>query len=351
MPRRNAPIISCLVGALLLLTACSEPPVQLAELTGRTMGTSYSIKLSPVPGQAARAILQRQIDDRLAEINRQMSTYLPDSDLMQFNRATTTGWQQVPESILDLVERANRISELSDGMYDITVGPLVNLWGFGNAGSRESPPDEHQIEALLPRIGYRYLHTRRSPGAMRKDVAQLQVDLSSIAKGWAVDQIAALLTSLGYTNYLVEIGGEVYGHGERPTGTAWRVAVEQPLYEGRAVERVVALRDMAMATSGDYRNFFAAGEQRYSHTIDPKTGQAVQHQLASVTVLADNCTDADAWATALTALGEERAPQLAESLDLMALFIVRTDQGFRELASPAMAGFLDRQANGAAPKP
>lgn len=322
--------------AVLLAAACSEPAEQIAELAGRTMGTSYSIKLAPAPERAQRQALAELIDARLAEINRQMSTYLPDSDLMRFNRAVATDWQQVPAPLVELVERANRISEQTDGMYDVTVGPLVNLWGFGNAGDRDTPPSQQQIAELLPQVGYRHLQTRRSPAALRKTVADLQIDLSSIAKGWAVDQIGALLAAHGIKSFLVEIGGELYARGEKVPGAAWHVAIEQPLPDRRAVQRVIELRDMAMATSGDYRNFFSAGDRVYSHTIDPRSGQAIQHRLASVTVLADNCTDADAWATALLALGEQRGPELAEKLAIRALFIVHTGDGFREQASTAL---------------
>jgi len=322
--------------AALLLAACGEPTAPIAELSGQTMGTSYSVKIAPAPAESQRQALARQIDARLSEINARMSTYLADSDLMRFNAATSTDWQPAPDDIVALVERAARVSELSDGAYDITVGPLVSLWGFGSAGSRDTPPTKREIEALLASVGYRHLHTRRTPPALRKSVPGLQIDLSSIAKGWAVDQVAALLVDQGFDNVLVEIGGEIQARGERQPGSPWRVAIEQPVEAQRVAMRVVALRDMAMATSGDYRNFFAAGGRRYSHTIDPRTGLAVQHRLASVSVFADNCTDADAWATALLALGEQRAPALADALGIKALFVVRTDVGLEQLPSAAL---------------
>jgi len=322
--------------AALLLSACSERVAPIAELSGRTMGTSYSVKIAPAPDDARRQALATQIEARLGEINAQMSTYLADSDLMRFNAADSTDWQAVPADIVALVERAGRVSALSDGVYDITVGPLVNLWGFGSTGSRDTPPSDQEIEALLARVGYRQLHTRHAPPALRKSVTGLQIDLSSIAKGWAVDQVAALLVGQGFDNVLVEIGGEVLARGERQPGRPWRIAIEQPLEDQRVAMRVVALHDMAMATSGDYRNFFAAGGRRYSHTIDPRTGRTVQHRLASVSVFADNCTDADAWATALLALGEQRAQALADALGLRALLIVRTDQGLEQWPSAAL---------------
>lgn len=319
-----------------LLVACSEAPPQVAELTGRTMGTSYSIKLSPAPESTVRASLQLQVQRRLDEINGQMSTYLPDSDLSRFNRARHTDWQPQPEPVVELVEQARQISRISGGRYDITVGPLVNLWGFGSSGSRETAPSQEQIDGALKQVGYRQLQTRHSPPALRKDVAGLEVDLSSIAKGWAVDQLAELVQAAGFGNFLVEIGGEVRAQGEKAPGRPWRIAIEQPSYATRAVQRVIALRNTAMATSGDYRNFFVDGDQLYTHTIDPETGQTVRHLLASVTVLADNCAAADAWATALMAMGEQRAVRLADSLGLKALFIIRAGDGLSEQSSRAL---------------
>ena len=321
---------------LLIGTACTDPPSQVVELSGRTMGTRYSIKLAHSPGPGQLAPLQQRIDDRLDAINRMMSTYREDSDLMRFNRTSSTTWQDAPAALVDLVERALRISESSDGMYDITVGPLVNLWGFGNAGDRNTPPSAGQIAELLPTVGYQHLQTRRAPPALRKTVAGLQADLSSIAKGWAVDEIAALLDAEGFTGYLVEIGGEVFARGGKRNGDPWRIAIERPSFTERSIQRVVALHDLAMATSGDYRNFFPAGGKRYSHTIDPRSGMAIAHGLASVTVFARNCAEADGWATALMALGDEQGPATAERLGIQALFIARKDDGFSERVSSAL---------------
>ena len=319
-----------------VLAACTNPDTPVAELSGPTMGTSYSVKLSPAPKASARQALQRQIDSRLREINRQMSTYLADSDLTRFNDAQTTDWQAVPADLVALIERAAQISEHTDGVYDITVGPLVDLWGFGSTGSRIAPPDEREIANLMPLVGYRHLHTRQTPPALRKSVAGLRADLSSIAKGWAVDKIAELLADLGYPSFLVEIGGEVYAQGEKHPGESWRIAIEKPLHDSREVQRVIPLKGMALATSGDYRNYFSAGGRRYSHTIDPRTGVAVRHRLAAVTVLADNCTDADAWATALMALGDQFGPIAARNHNIRALFLIRDDRGFHEMASAAL---------------
>jgi thiamine biosynthesis lipoprotein len=326
-----------------LLTGCGKPDIPVAELTGQTMGTGYSVKLAPAPDAPVRHELQRAIDARLAAINRQMSTYLADSDLSRFNAAPTTEWWPVPAELVELVGRAAGISDLTDGAFDVTVGPLVDLWGFGSKGGRATPPNAREIADLMPLVGYRKLDTRRAPPALRKSVGGLQIDLSSIAKGWAVDQIAGLLTGLGYANFLVEIGGEVYARGEKQPGQAWHIAIEKPLPGRRQVQRVIALNDMALASSGDYRNYYSAGERRYSHTIDPRTGQSVRHRLAAVSVLADNCAEADAWATALMALGERLGPATARREDIKALFLVRRDQGLHEIASDALLATEDWQ--------
>lgn len=287
------------------------------------MGTSYSVLVVPAPAGSDAAHLKERIEQVLERVNRQMSTYRADSDLMRFNRSASVDWQPVPPELAHLVARAAEVSRASDGLYDITAGPLVNLWGFGNSGRRQGPPDTDQIDALLPHIGHGKLLSRTAPAALRKLDAKIQIDLSSIAKGWAVDQIAALLDDMGIDDYLVEIGGELRGSGSKPDGSAWHVAIERPADGIRQMHSGVALVDAALATSGDYRNYFEADGMRFSHTIDPRNGRPVHHRLASVSVIADNCTDADAWATALLALGEQRGPEVAAAQGLQALFLIR----------------------------
>lgn len=339
LARRSA--FALLLPAFLLAGGCAEPPPEVAELTGRTMGTTYSVKLAPAPPAERRAALQQEIEALLDRVNRQMSTYIADSDLMRFNASPSTDWQPVPDGLVELVGRAHSISEQTGGAYDVTVGPLVNLWGFGNAGRRDTPPTADEIVATLPRVGFRHLEARRTPPALRKAVPGLEVDLSSIAKGWAVDRIGMLLEAEGLGDYLVEIGGDLRARGSKGPGRPWRIAIEQPDEERRAVHQVLELRDAALATSGDYRNFFEDGGRRFNHTIDPRSGQTVRHRLASVSVVAADCTEADAWATALMALGEVEAPALAERLGLAALFIVRGEQGLETRQTAPMAALLN----------
>ncbi|MCP5301334.1 MAG: FAD:protein FMN transferase [Chromatiaceae bacterium] len=315
------------------LGGCEQPAPAIAELQGTTMGTTYSVKVYPTPAPDVLDRLQRRIEETLTRVNAEMSTYLSDSDLTRFNRNPSTDWQPVPAALAALVAQAGAISRATDGMYDVTIGPLVELWGFGSRGRRDTPPTDAEIAALLERVGYQRVEARLSPPALRKRVGGVAIDLSSIAKGWGVDELTRVLDAEGIASYLVEIGGELRARGDKGGQAPWRVAIERPLAGARAVQHLLALHDESIATSGDYRNFFEAGGQRYAHTIDPHSGHPVRHRLASVSVIAADCATADAWATALMALGDRRGPEVARHLHLDALFVVRDDDGLREMAS------------------
>jgi thiamine biosynthesis lipoprotein len=206
----------------------------------------------------------------------------------------------------------------------------VNLWGFGPDGRADDPPVAREVREVLSRIGYDKISIRRSPPAIRKSKANIYVDLSAIAKGYAVDRVADYLASLGLANYLVEIGGDLKANGHNANGMPWTIAIEKPAPEDRVVQRVVHITDQAMATSGDYRNYFERNGQRFSHTINPRTGLPVSHSLASVTVWSATAMDADALATALMVLGPQAGYELAHRHKLGAYFIVRTENGFAE---------------------
>ena len=300
------------------------------------MGTGYSVQLSPPPEEKTLATLQQAIDQRLQAINAMMSTYLDDSDLMRFNRSRSTDWQPVPAEIVALVRRAEEISIATEGYYDVTAGPLVNLWGFGNQEARETPPAVSDIADVLQQIGHEKLLWRAHPPRLRKLHPGIEIDLSSIAKGWAVDELGELIQRQGLKNFLIDIGGETLARGRKANGEAWQIAVERPDQGRRTAQGTLLANDVAIATSGDYRNFFAFNDQRYSHTIDPFTGQTIRHRLASVTIVAENTTDADAWATALMALGEDKGRAVAEKHNVAALFIVRHNGQLVEKMSSAL---------------
>ena len=307
-----------------------EPPVAELHMSGRTMGTTYSVKYRPIPDAPSPKTLQMEIDALLTEINQTMSTYDPESELSRFNRLRTTDWVSVSASLLAVLKAALEIGAQSEGAFDITVGPLVDLWGFGPGFRRDRIPLEADIAAARARSGLDKLTVHDTLQAIRKHHPDIFLDLSGIAKGYGVDRIGELLTSHGIEHYMVEIGGEVRVRGLNASDTHWRIAIEKPLPGERSVQGVLALSDIALATSGDYRNFFEIAGRRYSHTIDPATGWPVENHLVSVTVLADAGMRADAWATAFMVLGPERGMAIAERLGLPVLFIIERDGQFEE---------------------
>jgi len=306
-------------------------------LTGPTMGTIFTVKLVDRSGEAEPpAALSELVETELEAVNRAMSTYLPDSELENFNRHGL-GPFAASAALLEVVAEAQRVADLSGGAFDVTVRPLVDAWGFGPPGTAETPGDE-LVDQLLATVGFRFLEVNLERGEISKARPQLRVDLSAIAKGYGVDRVAAALEAAGQLEYMVEVGGEVRARGRNRNGEVWRIGIERPDELGREVHAAIPLADLALATSGDYRNFRMLGGRRISHTIDPRVGRPVAHDLASVSVVHPSCMTADAWATALEVLGPAEGPALAERLELAALFLVREDAGrFRELRSTAWA--------------
>jgi len=327
-----------LIVVCLALAACESRPV-LAEFGGRTMGTTYSVQVVAPPPSFESNGLHAEIDTLLRRINDQMSTYLEDSELSRFNASRKTDWLNASPELVAVVLQAQRVSELTGGAFDVTVGPLVNLWGFGPATRRDHAPPDEAIESAMQRTGYRQLHVKDAPSGLRKGIPDLYVDLSAIAKGYAVDRMAEQLERRGIHNYLVELGGEIRGRGHNARGTPWQVAVEKPSPGERTVHQVIAVDGVGVATSGDYRNYFERDGQRYSHTIDPKTGRPITHTLASVTVVNPSAMHADALATGLMVLGPEAGYALAEREALAVLFILKGEDGFVSRASPAFARY------------
>ncbi|HFD79738.1 MAG TPA: FAD:protein FMN transferase [Gammaproteobacteria bacterium] len=331
----------------LLLAACSQRLPPQAGFEGFTMGTSYSVRLAGLSAWFDLYALQRGVQRRLEEVDARMSTYRADSELSRFNRNPSTDWVPASPELVRVIAEAQRISALSDGAFDVTVAPLVDLWGFGPEPGEDRVPEEAAIRGALARVGYRKLHVRRQPPALKKDRGDLHVDLSAIAKGYAVDVVADYLSAQGVDDYLVEVGGEMRASGHKAGGQPWRIGIERPQPGQRSVYAVVALSDVAVATSGDYRNYFRQQGRLYSHTIDPRTGRPVSHHLASVTVLAASSMYADGMATALDVLGPGAGFELAEREGLVAFFIVRTEKGFEDRATRAFARYsLERRPAG-----
>ncbi|MDQ7089779.1 MAG: FAD:protein FMN transferase [Methylococcales bacterium] len=332
---------------LWVLMGCNESPVNppyAFNYSDGIMGTSFSIKAPHLPETIKADALKIQIKAKLDALNSQLSTYEKKSALSLFNQSDTTNWQTIPNALLTVLIEAQRISELSSGAFDISVGKLVNLWGFGVEPMRFTTPDETRLNQILTTTGYHYLSIDPMGLKIKKQVPELYLDLSAIAKGYAVDQIALLLESQGIQDYMVEIGGEIRLKGQNNTGGAWHIAIEKPTPEKRMIQKVIAITNSAMATSGDYRNFFESDGVRYSHTIDPRTGRPIKHQLASVTILSDSSMTADSLATAMMVLGENEGYKLAEKHNIAALFIIKTAEGFVEKSTSAFIEFFKEKS-------
>jgi FAD:protein FMN transferase len=337
-PRRRHVIAA--LGAAALGAACGARPGARAEALrfgGQTMGSTYSVRIAGGPFDASfEAAARAAVAGALDAVVRRMSTYDPASELGRFNRHATTTPFVLSEATLAVFECAQQVSALSGGAFDVTVAPLVAAWGFGaGASARDAAPEAAELGVPL---GWRRIELDRRAGTVRKTVPGLQADLSGIAKGYAVDRAAQALQALGVERYMVEAGGEIRTRGLNAEARPWQIAIEQPDAWPQQVHRIVPLQGRAMATSGDYRNFYERDGRRISHEIDPSTRAPVAHRLASVTVVHDECMFADAMATALFVLGPERGLALARERDIAAFFIVRGNDGaLHDLASPAFA--------------
>lgn len=312
--------------------------VSVTKLSGETMGTYWHVSIAdPVTDGED---VQRQIEKVLTVVNQDMSTYIPDSAISTFNQRNDNEAQEISAGFMKNVLAAREISEASDGSYDITVGPLVNLWGFGPDKIAEAPT-QAQIDEALAKVGYQQLLIDEQAGTIAKSNPDMKIDLSSIAKGYGVDAVAQQLSDLAFDNYLVDIGGELLARGDK-AGQPWRVAIEQPV-DGRHVQQVIELvnangKQTALATSGNYRNFVDYEGARAVHTIDPRTGRSSQSRLLSVTVIADDCMYADGYATAMMAIGADGAEAFAEKQHLAVLFIYSAKEagdGFEVVESAA----------------
>ena len=297
-----------------------------AQFTGATMGTGYVVKLDGAALPPAR--LERLADDvqaALDEVDRRMSLYRPGSELGQLNRHPAAVPLALSAELYQVLAAAQRIADLSQGAFDVSVAPLVNAWGFGAEGRRTAPPVDAEARSRM--VGYRSLSLDPQRRAAVKAHSGLQADLGGIAKGYGVDRAALALEAAGVEDYMIEVGGEVRTRGRNADGRAWRIGIEEPGALPQRARFVVPLSGRSMATSGDYRNYFEHGGRRYSHEIDPHTAAPIAHGLASVTVIADDCMTADALATALIVLGPQAGWALATREKIAAHFIVRGADG------------------------
>jgi len=320
--------------------------VAVVSLRGLTMGSTWSAKFRSAVAMPPERDVERNLQARLDALERQMSTWRADSDVSRFNASIGTNWFAVPRETAGVVQEALAVSALTDGAFDVTVFPLMRLWGFGPGGGKGRMPTEAEITTALRQVGWRKLQARLDPPALRKDVAGLAVDLSALCPGFASDCLGERLEAWGVRDYLVEVGGEFRARGNGVLGPGWRVGIQTPptradgfkslsgmpqsALEGGlkpmpSVFTTVTLTNQSLATAGDYRNVFLVKGRRFSHHLDPRTGWPTESCVASVSVLHAVTLRADALATALAVLDFERALDLAEREQLGALFILRRE--------------------------
>jgi FAD:protein FMN transferase len=325
-----------------LVFLCTAPMAQAKEYTiqGRTMGTFYTVKLVS-SRQQSTDLWQKKIDTRLAQVNAGLSMYDPESDLSRFNRTEPGQPFRLSRDFARVMDTARSVFTLTDGAWDGTVKPLVDLWGFGTREPADSLPDPGDITNALALTGFQHLTFENTH--VKKTKPGITLDLGSIAKGYGVDAIAGVLTESDIDDFLVEIGGELYGSGRNRLKKPWSVGITHPLKTGTdgGFYKVVNLENRAIATSGDYRNYFEIQGKIYSHIIDPKTGFPVDNQVVSASVIADTCTFADALATALMVMDPEDSLALVDSLEhVECLIIQKTPAGFTEFASRGFHAFV-----------
>lgn len=334
--------------AVLSAAACRPggggPVAETYTFRGATMGTYYAVKVAAIRlSEERRAEVRAMIEGELEDVNVKMSTWVEDSELSRFNRHTETTPFTVSAATFEVVAAALEVARLTGGAYDVTVGPLVNAWGFGAEGVIHEPAAE-EIRRLVDSIGYSKLELDPGASTLRKLRGDLYCDLSSIAKGYAVDRVAEALMTAGFGDVWVEVGGEVRAAGRNAGGRVWRLGIERPNLEPGALQRIVPLDGAAVATSGDYRNYRERDGARISHIIDPRSGWPVRHRLASVSVVHPRCMIADALSTALMVLGPEEGAELARREDLAVLFLVRDRNDFREIMTPAFEALISPAA-------
>ena len=323
----------------LLFISCQNNDNQIAySLSGSTMGTTYSIKFVDVNGSADLEIIQENVDSVLAKVNQQMSTYIKTSEISLFNSITDTTWYSVSHNFALVLNESNEIYKQTDGYYDITIGPLVNLWGFGPNVTNNNIPTNDLIKKARKLVGASNLRIDTLNNRIKKSIPDLYCDLSSIAKGFGVDKVGMYLEEIKINNFMVEIGGEVRTNGMNENGDNWRIGISTPLSDG--LQKIISISDISVATSGDYLNYFEKNGVRYSHLINAKTGKPINHSLASVTVLNKNCSTADALATAINVMGPSIGFNFALDKKLPIFMIVREGNSFIEKMTPEFEKYI-----------
>ncbi len=315
------------------------------RFAGEIMGTTYHITVASFSDEMDPDVLSSAAHKKLSMVEEKMSIYRKESELSQFNdHSSTTPFVMSPETI-EVFQISQQISAETEGAFDITMGPLVNEWGFGPQRVTGNP-DETRIAKLLEYTGHHKIEIRNNTMIV-KTHPSVWCDLSAVAKGYGVDKVAEEFDRLGITNYLIEVGGEVRTNGINPEGTIWRLAIERPIDEDHVSQMVVGLSGVALATSGDYRIFRIENGKRFSHVIDPGTGWPATHQLASASVIHPSCAWADAYATAIMVMGPEKGYQFSLDHHLAVYLLIRKDSNhFIACQTPAFSDYMNLAGNG-----
>ncbi|OJA06180.1 FAD:protein FMN transferase [Halomonas sp. QHL1] len=337
-------VTGSLLGLGLGVAGCSEsdrplePPVRF---DGNIFGTFYQVTIMDPLTQGESLELEEGFKAELESVDQAMSTYRDDAELIAFNDAPLEEWQPLSNELIEVLAISQSVAAASHGAFDITVGDLVNLWSFGPGARPEEVPADDVLAGQLAQVGFDALEVD-SQNMQARRIRDVFVDLSGVAKGHGTDRVAAYLEQQGLEHYLVNIGGELIARGLRDEEeqTPWQIGIEAPEDGQQRAQHIIPLESMSVATSGDYRNYFEADGQRFSHTINPRTGRPVTHQLASVSVFHPSNAWADAWATALLVVGEQEAMQLAIENNLKVLLLVRDNEQWRSIASPEFVNYF-----------
>ncbi|MNZ68512.1 Thiamine biosynthesis lipoprotein ApbE precursor [compost metagenome] len=336
-----------ILAVFFLLSACDSSPTTTANapaatvLEGKTMGTSWRVSVMNIDKNRVDE-LRGKIQSQLDADDQLLSTYKNDSALMRFNLSNSTSLWPVSEAMAAIVTESLHVGYKTNGAMDITVGPLVNLWGFGPTKQPETVPGQAQIDDARARTGLQHLSVLNQYGQqyLQKDIPDLFVDLSTVGEGYAADHLAALMTQEGISRYLVSVGGALVSRGLNASDKPWRVAIQKPTDQQNAVQAIVDINGHGISTSGSYRNYYELNGKRLSHVIDPRTGRPIAHNLVSVTVIAPTALEADAWDTGLMVLGPEKAKEVVRQEGLAVYMITKEGENFKTWMSPQFQAFL-----------
>jgi FAD:protein FMN transferase len=301
---------------LILLSSCAKQPEKI-QITGRTMGTTWHLT---VADKLADSGLQQALQHRLDELDLAFTNWR-ESPVTRFNASRTTDWQSVPCELAEMVSFARELSEKTEGAFDVTLSPVIDLWGFGAKGRVKSPPSDEAISKAMQHVNWRKLEAKLDPPALRKLDPEIEINVSAMADGYACDDLVSLLRKSGVKNFLLEIGGAVVASGVNDEGQSWRAGIQRPHATTGETVKVITLQNEAVSTSGVYRQYFESDGRRYAHVLDARTGRPIQHDLVSVSVISGSAFSADGWDTALLILGPVEGRKLAEALKLDAMFL------------------------------